>query len=70
MTLGAGRQATLENCMEREKKVQLKLFQKDDYQSWAKWARKNQGKDVPAFTSWTHDSVAAVSAQEIDDILS
>jgi enoyl-CoA hydratase/carnithine racemase len=70
MTLGAGRQATLENCMEREKKVQLKLFQKDDYQNWAKWARKNGGKDVSPFTSWKHDSVAAVSAEEIDEILS
>ena len=71
MTLGAGRQATIETCMEREKKAQLKLMARPDFQNWAKHVRKfGEESNAPPFTGWKHEKVSTVSAEEIDEIIS
>jgi enoyl-CoA hydratase/carnithine racemase len=69
MTIGSGRQATLENCMEREKKAQLKLLGMSDFENWAKFAMKQTDATAP-FTGWKHKNVAAVTAEEVDEIIS
>jgi enoyl-CoA hydratase/carnithine racemase len=71
MTLGGGRKATIEACMERERTAQLKLFQKPDFQNWAEHVLKYGGNEAqaPSFTGWKHKNVAAVSEDEVDEIL-
>eukprot|EP00980_Cylindrotheca_fusiformis_P028767 scaffold22642_cov134-Cylindrotheca_fusiformis.AAC.22 len=71
MKMGGGRLASVENCMEREAKAQLKLFAGKDFAEWAKHVRKHGGElKAPAFGGWQHESIKAVSASEVDEILS
>ena len=71
LALGTGRKATIENCMERERNSQLKLLQGEDFHSWAQHVNKYGGDETkaPRFTGWKHDSIAAVTADEVDEIL-
>jgi hypothetical protein len=71
MKMGGGRLASLENCMEREAKAQQKMFGRPDFAEWAKHVTKNGGEaNSPAFAGWKHGSIKAVSAVEVDEILS
>jgi len=67
MELGKENGETLESCMEREKRVQAKLFRMADFQNWAKNATQN-GKDSP-FTGWKHETVSDVSTDEVEELL-
>lgn len=64
MEMGKKTSATLEECMEREKNVQLKLLGKEDFMNWAK-----SGARVGEFTGWKHNSVADVSSDEVEELL-
>lgn len=72
MKMGGGRLATMDNCMDREAKAQNKLFGRSDFAEWAKHVQKHGGEEskAPAFKGWQHENVAAVSAEEVDEILS
>jgi enoyl-CoA hydratase/carnithine racemase len=71
MKMGGGRLATMENCMDREAKAQHKLLGRADFSEWAKHVRKHGDESAaPAFAGWQHENVAAVSAEEVDEILS
>ncbi len=57
--------------MDREAKAQHKLLGRADFSEWAKHVRKHGDESVaPAFAGWQHENVAAVSAEEVDEILS
>jgi len=64
MEMGKEKSATLEECMEREKKVQLKLMGGVDYMNWAK-----SGVNAGEFEGWKHKSVADVSSDEVEELL-
>jgi len=64
MEMGKKKSATLEECMEREKKVQLKLLCEEDFMNWAK-----SGAEVGEFSGWKHRSVADVSSDEVEELL-
>jgi enoyl-CoA hydratase/carnithine racemase len=71
MKMGGGRLASLENCMEREAKAQLKMFGRPDFSEWAKHVTKHGGEaNAPSFAGWKHESIKAVSTGEVDEILS
>lgn len=71
MKMGGGRLASMENCMDREAKAQLHLFQKPDFQEWAKHVTKHGGeRNAPTFGGWQHESISDVSSSEVDEILS
>jgi len=67
MQMGSQTGETLEGCMEREAKVQAKLFAYDDFGQWAKHTTSG---NESTFTDWKHSSLAAVSSDEVDEILS
>jgi enoyl-CoA hydratase/carnithine racemase len=69
MTIGAGRQANFEECMKREQAAQLKMLRKDDFQNWAKHCRKNGLDKAEDFAGWKHESVTAVTADEVAEII-
>jgi len=64
MEMGKKKSATLEKCMEREKKVQLRLMGEEDFMNWAK-----SGVNAGNFLGWKHKSVADVSSDEVDELL-
>ena len=72
LAMGTTRKATMESCMEQERNSQLKLLQGEDFHNWAKHVNKYGGDEskAPCFTGWKHSSVAAVTADEVDEILS
>ncbi|GFH46684.1 hypothetical protein CTEN210_03158 [Chaetoceros tenuissimus] len=63
LKLGKTADESLESCMQREKNVQLKLFEKDDFQNWAK-----SGLQAGEFKDWTHKSVKEVSKDEVEEL--
>jgi enoyl-CoA hydratase/carnithine racemase len=65
MSVGKGGKESLESCMEREKGVLLKLFEKEDYKNWA-----NSGVDVGEFKDWKHKSVHEVTPDEVRELFS
>jgi hypothetical protein len=51
--------------------AQQKMFGRSDFSEWAKHVRKHGGESqAPAFGGWQHENVAAVSAEEVDEIIS
>lgn len=69
--MGGTVNATMENCIEKEAKAQQKLLGRPDFAEWAKHIRKHGTESgAPAFTGWQHKNVAAVSPEEVDEILS
>jgi len=64
MTEGKKQSETLEKCMEREKKVQLKLFEGGDFKSWAK-----SGVPKGHFRRWKHDSFSDVTSDELEELM-
>lgn len=63
LKLGKTADESLESCMQREKNVQLKLFEKGDFQNWAK-----SGLQAGEFKDWTHKSVKEVSKDEVEEL--
>lgn len=63
ITVGKGKKETLETCMEREKSVLLKLFEKDDYKNWA-----SSGVEAGEFKDWQHKSVHEVTPDEVKEL--
>ena len=63
LRLGKEAKESLETCMEREKKVQLRLFEKDDFKNWAK-SGVNEGE----FKDWKHSSVKEVTRYEEEEL--
>ena len=68
MQLGAKKGESLESCMEREKRAQLKMFQLEDFDNWAhQHAPSAQEEDI--FTGWKHKALADVSQEQVDEII-
>lgn len=57
---------SMKSCMERERRVQAKLFASQDFANWAEYTLK--GNSEP-FTGWKHRSLAEVTDDEIDELL-
>jgi enoyl-CoA hydratase/carnithine racemase len=70
MQLGSREGETLESCMEREKRVQAKLFGAGDFEAWGNHAMKYSPIQEPPFGGWNHKSVADVTKNEVDELLS
>ena len=64
MEIGKKKSATLEGCMAREEKVQLKLLDREDFTNWAK-----SGAEAGHFFAWKHKSIADVSSDEVEELL-
>eukprot|EP00560_Eucampia_antarctica_P008973 CAMPEP_0197826280 /NCGR_PEP_ID=MMETSP1437-20131217/3254_1 /TAXON_ID=49252 ORGANISM="Eucampia antarctica, Strain CCMP1452" /NCGR_SAMPLE_ID=MMETSP1437 /ASSEMBLY_ACC=CAM_ASM_001096 /LENGTH=602 /DNA_ID=CAMNT_0043426649 /DNA_START=99 /DNA_END=1907 /DNA_ORIENTATION=+ len=56
---------TLESCMDREKAVQLKLYQQQDFATYNNNNNNNNNKSV----SWKHASVNDVTDDEVEELL-
>ena len=69
MQLGSRDGETLESCMEREKRVQAKLFGMSDFENWGKYASQYKAMEEPPFTGWKHKSVADVTKDEVVELL-
>mmetsp|Transcript_22687 Transcript_22687/g.33582 ORF Transcript_22687/g.33582 Transcript_22687/m.33582 type:complete len:552 (-) Transcript_22687:44-1699(-) len=63
MTDGKEAKESLETCMERERKVQLRLFEKDDFKNWVK-----SGAKEGEFKDWKHGSVKEVTRDEVEEL--
>lgn len=63
MKSGKDSKETLQSCMEREMTVQLKLFEGDDFQNWAK-----SGAEAGEFKDWKHKTVNDVTSDEIEEL--
>ena len=63
LRLGKEAKESLETCMERERKVQLRLFEKDDFKNWAK-----SGAKEGEFKDWKHISVKEVTRDEVEEL--
>lgn len=63
MTMGKGNKQNLETCMEREKNVLLKLFEKEDFKNWV-----NSGLEAGGFKDWKHKSVKEVTPDEVKEL--
>jgi len=63
LTIGKHKKETLEKCMMRERGVQLKLLEKEDYINWAR-----SGMDEDEFRGWKHKSVSEVTQDEVKEL--
>lgn len=71
LKMGDGFHSSFEHCMDLEAKALQKMFTKQDFQEWSNHVRKHSSEsEVPKFTGWQHTSVADVTAEEVDEILS
>lgn len=70
MQIGSRELETLESCMEREKRVQAKLFGAGDFEAWGNHAMKYKQTQEPPFTGWKHKSIVDVSGDEVEELLS
>jgi enoyl-CoA hydratase/carnithine racemase len=72
MKMGSSRKATMENCMAREGKAQRKLMKEPDFRNWLAHVQKFGGVEVkaPPFSAWKHSNVRAVTAEEVDQLIS
>lgn len=68
MEMGSQSGETLDGCMEREAKVQAKLFAMDDFKRWAEHTKSGGSSDT--FQGWKHKDVKDVSVDEVDELLS
>jgi enoyl-CoA hydratase/carnithine racemase len=67
--LGSRDGETLESCMEREKRVQMRLFGMSDFENWGKHASQYKALEEPPFTGWKHKSVVDVTKDEVEELL-
>ena len=69
--LGAGKQETLESCMQREQTAQMKLLQSQDFLSWQDAKRKaGPGANEPlSGVKWQYDHVSKVPIDHVAEIL-
>jgi len=70
MQMGSKDGETLETCMERENRVQAKLFGAEDFEAWGNHAMKFEQSQEPPFAGWKHKSVVDVTSDEVDELLS
>jgi len=63
MSVGKNKKETLESCMERERGVLLKLFEREDYKNWA-----SSGASEGEFKEWKHKSVHEVTPDEVKEL--
>ena len=70
MQLGSREGETLESCMEREKRVQAKLFGSGDFEAWGNHALTYKQSQEPPFADWKHKSVVDVTSDEVEELLS
>ena len=69
---GRGRDETLEGCMERERRVQMKMARGADFRRWADsgmgdYNPREEGGGV--FRDWKHKTLADVTDDEVKEIL-
>lgn len=64
LEIGQHESQTLESCMEREQRVQLRLFDGIDFKSWVA-----SGAQEGEFNAWKHKSVKDVTNDEVDELL-
>jgi len=66
---GRGSGETMESCMEREKRVQLRLLQKGDFKVWAALAGEHGCAECePPANGWTHRHVKDATKEEVDEL--
>lgn len=65
MKIGKTEKESLESCVKREKRVQMKLLEGEDFINWAK-----SGVKEGEFKDWKHKDVKDVSADEVEELLS
>ena len=65
---GAEPGETLQRCMAREERVQIKLIGMSDFEKWAKFASDPQN-EKSQFSSWKHKSIADVTNDEVEELL-
>ncbi len=63
MVDGKKPQESLESCMKREMRVQVKLLEKDDFKNWAE-----SGVKEGEFKGWMHKSVKEVTNDEVSEL--
>jgi len=63
VTVGKEPKETLDSCMKREMRVQLSLFEKEDFKNWAK-----SGAKEGEFQDWKHKSVKDVTKDEVAEL--
>ena len=66
LTLGADGKESLKSCLQRERKVQSKMFEQADFRSWAEHMAT---KPQDPFTQWKHKCLKDVSADEVAEII-
>ena len=72
MTTGSSQNASMENCMDREGKVQRKLMTGTDFRNWQRHIKKFGGDHAkaPLFQAWKHSNIQEVTKDEVDELLS
>ena len=68
MEHGSKKGESLESCLEREKRAQLKMFQQADFDSWA----RHQGASTEpgdVFTGWKYKTPAEVPQDQVAEIV-
>lgn len=72
MTTGSSQNASMENCMDREGKVQRKLMTGTDFRNWQRHMKKFGGDHAkaPLFQAWKHSNIQEVTKDEVDELLS
>lgn len=68
LQLGSSNKETMNSCMERERKVQAKLFGGADFENWARHATQTDPSRTPS-DGWKHKTIADVSADEVAEII-
>jgi enoyl-CoA hydratase/carnithine racemase len=63
MQVGKNANESLESCMNRERSVLLKLFDKEDFRNWAK-----SGAKEGEFKGWTHKGIKEVTSDEVEEL--
>eukprot|EP00540_Astrosyne_radiata_P003491 CAMPEP_0116834398 /NCGR_PEP_ID=MMETSP0418-20121206/6969_1 /TAXON_ID=1158023 /ORGANISM="Astrosyne radiata, Strain 13vi08-1A" /LENGTH=498 /DNA_ID=CAMNT_0004463953 /DNA_START=51 /DNA_END=1547 /DNA_ORIENTATION=- len=66
MQLGGQPGETLEDCMEREKRAQAKLFASDDFEAWA---RHTMSGSKGSFGDWKYRSLEEVPMDVVEEVV-
>lgn len=71
LDLGRGTKETMESCMERERRVQMKLFGMEDFERWGgsglSLEKEVSGEEV--FSRWKHQSLEEVTDDEVKELI-
>mmetsp|Transcript_2968 Transcript_2968/g.4471 ORF Transcript_2968/g.4471 Transcript_2968/m.4471 type:complete len:504 (-) Transcript_2968:89-1600(-) len=67
MQTGGQRGQSIDSCMKREKRAQMKLFQEQDFQKWAKYAASSNSNDL--FTDWEYKQLNDVPVDQVQEIV-